>query len=116
VHEDADNDGTLDGGERVTFTNLSDGVVFGKGTAPTMTYSTGLTGPNDINFTRLQGGLPVVVFRRDGSASETGGFYLNTSKSLGIGSTKQTRAGEIIRATGRVIWYNYGSGAWRRGN
>lgn len=116
VHEDQDNDGVMDAGERVTYTNLSDGVIFSKGAAPAITYSTGASGASDVNLTRTQGGLKVIVFRRDGSASENGGFYLNTRKALGSGSPKQVRAAEIIRATGRVIWYSYGSGAWQRGN
>jgi prepilin-type N-terminal cleavage/methylation domain-containing protein len=116
VHEDRDNDGVIDANERVTYTNLADGVVFAKGAAPTITYSTAVTGPATINFTRLQGALPVIIFRRDGSASENGGFYLNTRKAVALGSTGQARAAEIVRATGRVLWYTYGSGVWRRGN
>jgi prepilin-type N-terminal cleavage/methylation domain-containing protein len=116
IHEDANNNGTIDAGERVTYTNLSDGVVFGMGGAPAITYSTGGVGATDINLTKTQGAFPVIVFRRDGSASENGGFYLTTRKAISSGSTKQSRAAEVIRATGRVIWYNYGSGAWTRGN
>ncbi|HXE57788.1 MAG TPA: prepilin-type N-terminal cleavage/methylation domain-containing protein [Gemmatimonadales bacterium] len=116
VHEDADNDATIDPGERVTYTNLEEGVIFARGAAPPITYSTGGVGANTVNFTQTQGGLPVVVFRRDGSASENGGFYLNTIRGLAGGSTSWVRAGEIIRSSGRVIWYSYASGAWTRGN
>lgn len=116
IHEDQNNNGTIDANERVRYTNLSDGVVFGKGGAAAITYSTGGVGANDINLTKMQGAFPVIIFRRDGSSSENGGFYLTTRKAVTSGSTKQSRAAEIIRATGRVIWYNYGSGAWTRGN
>lgn len=116
IHEDANNNGTIDAGERVTYTNLSDGVVFGMGGAAPINYSTGGVGAADINLTKTQGAFPVIIFRRDGSASENGGFYLTTRKAISSGSSKQSRAAEIIRATGRVIWYNYGSGAWTRGN
>lgn len=116
VHEDDDNDNAMDANERVTFTPLQDGVVLAKATAPAVTYSTGGLGAATVNFTLQQGGMPVVVFRRDGSASESGGFYLTTRKAVASGSTRQSRAGEVIRATGRIIWYSYGTGAWRRGN
>ncbi|HSR90805.1 MAG TPA: GspH/FimT family protein [Gemmatimonadales bacterium] len=116
VHEDVDNDGVIDPGERVTYTNLEEGVTFGRGTANPITYSDGNTGSGTFNFVGTQGGIPCVVFRRDGSASENGGFYLNTIKGLVSGRTNAVRAGEIVRSSGRVIWYSYATGAWTRGN
>ena len=116
VHEDVDNDGVIDPGERVTYTNLEEGVTFGRGTANPLTYSDGTTGNGTFNFTGTQTGLPCIVFRRDGSASENGGFYLNTIKGLAAGRTNAARAGEIVRSSGRVIWYTYATGAWTRGN
>jgi hypothetical protein len=100
----------------VTYVNLEEGVTFGRGAAAAITYSNGVSGPATFNFTQTQGGLPVVVFRRDGSASENGGFYLNTIKSLNAGTTGAVRAGEIIRSSGRVIWYSFATGTWTRGN
>ncbi len=116
VHEDTDNDGVIDPGERVTYTNLEEGVTFGRGTAPPITYTSGVAGPLAFNFTQTQGGLPVVTFRRDGTVSESGGFYLNTIKSLAQNNTGSVRAGEMIRSSGRVIWYSYATSAWVRGN
>lgn len=111
VHEDVNNNGIVDNGERVTYTNLDDGVIFGIGTTPAQAI-----GAATFNFTRTQNGLPAVIFRRDGSASENGGFYLNTKRSLVTNDPNQTRAGEIVRSTGRVVWYSYSSGAWKRGD
>lgn len=116
MHEDADNDGVIDPNERVTYTNLEEGVTFGRGTAPAITYTSGVAGPATFNFTQTQGGLPVVTFRRDGTVSESGGFYLNTIKSLAQNNTGSVRAGEMIRSSGRVIWYSYATTAWVRGN
>ena len=116
VHEDLDNDGVIDASERVTHTNLGEGVIFAKGTASTITYSDGTGGGVTFNFTRTCGGLPCIIFRRDGSASENGGFYLNTVKSVAEGRTDHVRAGELIRSSGRVIWYSYATGTWTRGN
>ncbi|MDZ4864960.1 MAG: prepilin-type N-terminal cleavage/methylation domain-containing protein [Gemmatimonadota bacterium] len=116
VHEDANNNGVMDINERITYTNLEDGVTFGRGGAPAITYTDGVSGPLTFNFTRTQGGLPLVVFRRDGTVSESGGFYLNTIKSIAQGTTSSVRAGEMIRSSGRVIWYSYATTSWIRGN
>ncbi|MEO8199750.1 MAG: GspH/FimT family pseudopilin [Gemmatimonadota bacterium] len=111
VHEDTDNDGVMDPNERVTYTPLDSGVIFGRGSTPAFTF-----GPAAFNFIGQQGGLPMLVFRRDGSASENGGFYLNSTKAVATSSQFKARAGEIIRSSGRITWYSYGSGAWVRGN
>ena len=116
IHEDTDDDGVVDAGERVTSTNLDEGVTFGRGTATAITYSDGTTGTGTFNIAGTCNGLPCIVFRRDGSASENGGFYLNTIKSLAANRTNTVRAGEIVRSSGRIIWYTYATGAWTRGN
>jgi prepilin-type N-terminal cleavage/methylation domain-containing protein len=111
VHEDTDNDNVMDAGERVTFTPLDNGVIFGRGPTPAFTF-----GNNTFNFNGTQTGLPMLVFRRDGSASENGGFYLNAVRAVAAGNPSKARAGEIIRSSGRIVWYSYGSFAWVRGN
>lgn len=111
VHEDNNNDGVMDAGERVTYNVIESGVIFGRGTATAFTF-----GNATFNFTRTQAGLPVVVFRRDGSASESGGFYITAARSAAAGNPHGVRAGEIIRGSGRVIWHSYATGAWTRGN
>ncbi len=116
IHEDTNDDGIINNNERVTYINLDEGVTFGRGAAPAITYSNGVAGPLTFNFVQTQAGLPVVIFRRDGTASENGGFYLNTIKSMAAGVTGSVRAGEIIRSSGRIIWYSYATGAWTRGN
>jgi len=111
VHEDLDNDNVMDPGERVTYTPLDNGVVFGIGPAPAFTF-----GGNTFNMLGQQGGLPMLAFRRDGSASENAGFYLNAVRAVAAGNPSKTRAGEVVRSSGRVIWYSYGSFAWVRGD
>lgn len=111
LHEDANNNTVIDGGERVTAMPLEDGVTFGRGTAGAHAIGAGT-----ITFTRSQGGIPAVIFRRDGSASEYGGFYLITRKSRAAGDAIDARACEIVRATGRINWYRYTGSLWERGN
>ncbi len=111
IHEDANNNAAIDAGERVTAMPLEDGVTFGRGMAGAHAIGAGT-----ITFTRSQGGLPAVIFRRDGSASEYGGFYLITRKSTAAGDDIDARVCEIVRATGKVNWYRYTGSMWERGN
>jgi prepilin-type N-terminal cleavage/methylation domain-containing protein len=111
VHEDRNNDNVIDQGERVGFTSLPEGVAFGRGAAAARPMGGGA-----VSFTRIQGTLPVLVFHRDGSASENGLVYLSTISGLSTGRSADTRAIEIARATGRVSWYSFGTGQWKEGN
>jgi prepilin-type N-terminal cleavage/methylation domain-containing protein len=108
MHEDRNNDNVIDAGERVTFTNLPEGVRFGRGSAAPRAI-----GGEIITFTRAQGVLPVLIFRRDGTASENGGVYLSTSAGLSVDRTADVRAIEISRATGRATWFSYATGTWK---
>lgn len=114
VHEDADNDGVVVAGERVRRFPLGEHIVFGRGGAP--------PGPipgsgNEVTFTRRVGGMPAVVFHRNGSASEAGGFYLTSKRAVSSpGYETDARGVEVERGTGRVSWYRYtSSGKWVRG-
>jgi prepilin-type N-terminal cleavage/methylation domain-containing protein len=108
IHEDRNNDNIIDAGERVTFSNLPEGLTFGRGTAAARPMGAGV-----VNFTRAQGILPVLIFRRDGTASEDGGVYISTIAGLSVDRTADVRAVEISRATGRSTWYSYATGVWK---
>jgi prepilin-type N-terminal cleavage/methylation domain-containing protein len=111
IHEDSTNDNIINFNERVTSTPLPEGMTFGRGAAPARAM-----GGNTVTFTRTQGLLPIVVFRRDGTASENGGVYLTTIDGLSVGRTSDVRAVEVARATGRASWYSYATGAWKEGH
>jgi prepilin-type N-terminal cleavage/methylation domain-containing protein len=111
VHEDRNNDNVIDAAERVTFTSLPQGITFDRGTAPARPF-----GPGPIQVTRIQAGLPVLTFHRDGSASEAGGLYITSIAALAAGRNTAVRAVEFARATGRATWFSYGTGAWKRGD
>lgn len=110
VHEDKNNNNVIDLDERVTFTPLPEGVSFGRGAAAPRDM-----GGATVTFTRTQGLLPIVVFRRDGSASENGGLYLSTVAGLATGRTSDVRAVEVSGATGRAVWFSYATGSWKEG-
>lgn len=112
VHFDANNDGTVNGTERVRFWPIDPALVFARGPAPARAFGAG-----PVSFPNGPGGLPTVTFRRSGSASAAGGLYV-TSRQAVAGLAKRqndTRAIEIVRATGRVEWFRYSGAQWRRG-
>ncbi len=112
VHEDANNNGVVDAGERVRVVPLEDYVAFGRGGAPPLA----ILGPGDpVTFNKRVAGRPVVVFHRNGSASEAGGFYLTSRRPAGSERPGDGRAVDIERGTGRVAWYRYAGGTWTRG-
>lgn len=110
IHDDANNNGVIDAGERVRGVSLGDGVVFGRAAAPARPM-----GPGPVTFTKVINGFPALVFHRDGSASEAGGFYLTSVRAATSGAhLEDSRAIELERATGRASWYRYGAPVWRR--
>lgn len=113
IHEDANNNGTVQAGERVRRVALEDGVRFARGPAPVLPQ----VGADDISFADV-GGSPTLVFRRDGSASQAGGLYLTSDRAatLGAAYAKDGCAIEVIRSTGRIVRWKYSSGSWRAGN
>lgn len=112
IHEDEDNDGMLDAGERTRHVPLADAVEFGLGAAPARTAAT----TRAVSFTELQEGLPAVRFHRSGSATQEGAFYLTSERaSGGSGHANDTRSVHVDRATGRTSWYYYEDSEWKLG-
>ena len=108
IHEDRNNNGTIDTGEHVRFVTLGEGMTFGRGPAPAMAIGSG-----PIVIVKTLGGVPALVFHRDGSASEIGGFYITSVRAQrdNIRPT-DARAVTIERATGRASWFRYGDNGW----
>lgn len=111
IHWDSDNDDSEDSGERIRVIGLDDGVTFGRPTA----VAARSFGSAPVNFATVNG-RPAVIFRRNGSASESGGLYLTSVRALRPGANRpdDTRAIEFERATGRADWFRY-RGNWTRG-
>jgi len=107
IHEDANDDNAIQPTERVRSYPLGEGVVFGLGGAPTRTYT-----PAPISFTKTQNGVLEIIFRRDGSASENGGFYITSTVAANAARPKDARAIEVTRSTGRADWYQYTGSTW----
>jgi prepilin-type N-terminal cleavage/methylation domain-containing protein len=110
VHEDNNNNGTVDAGERVRSIPLGEKIVFGRGGAPAAPMGTGT-----VTFTKVVQGYKALVFHRDGSASEAAGFYLTSKRSANYtGYPKDARVITVDRATGRASWSRYNGSTWVR--
>ncbi len=102
IHKDENNDGTVQTSEPQSDIYLEDGVVFG------LQGTDGLTwGTSPVTFD-LVGGVPTLVFHRNGSASAFGAAYVSSKRPL----TEYNRAIEVERATGAVRCYSYRTGSW----
>ncbi len=111
---DLDNDNTVDASERIRVIQLDTHVRFG---LPGGAAALPQLGTSAVTFTRMISGLPSVIFHRNGSASQAGGFYLTSARAAAGVATHQrdTRALELYRATGRPEWWRYNGTTWTRG-
>lgn len=107
THEDRNNNGAIDNGERVRWTTVAENVYFDRGTTPALPM-----GNAAVTFTATSDGMRTVIFRRDGSASEEGGVYLTTRRAVGRGNTRDVRAVVVTRSTGRATPMTAASGSW----
>jgi prepilin-type N-terminal cleavage/methylation domain-containing protein len=113
IVSDDNNNGQLDPGENVRSISLGDRVRYGLGSASPMAW-----GASPISFTVTEGstGLPAVIFYRNGSASESRGVYLASTRALTDPAyVRDVRAIHVERATGRVEWWHYDGSTWLRG-
>jgi prepilin-type N-terminal cleavage/methylation domain-containing protein len=109
MHEDDNNDNAVNNNERVRYYPLGETVVYGTGPAPTRVFT-----PAPVTFTRAQAGMPEIVFRRDGSASENGAIYITSLNAATTGRSKDARSVETVMATGRIEWFKYTGSTWAR--
>lgn len=100
IHEDADNDGSIDTGERVLYSNPDHGFTIGQAGMPAL--------PAPAAGTELT----QVIFRRDGSASASGAMYLRSPGDDPL--CRYCRAVELTRATGRATLHSLATQSWKR--
>lgn len=103
VFEDANDDGVYSVSERRRQYPFDQGVVIAR------------NGAADLPSPSVTVEYPTYTFYRDGSADNAGVIFLTTSKAALSGNLHDSRAIEIIRATGRAFWWNNSSGSWTRG-
>lgn len=103
ILEDVNDNGGAGASERVRTVPLDNNFAFGRESAPDV------PAPEDPTLISAP-----LTFHRDGSADRAGTVYIH-----GPGydpNCKHCRAIAISRATGRVVWYSYATGAWKRAN
>lgn len=108
VHEDTDNDQTVDAGERVRSEPLQEGVVLGTPSWGGVNGS--VSGPVVGTNLRTIAGLPSIVFRRDGSSSSDLELYLSARDGVADG----WRAVVVLPSTGRADAWRASAQTWRR--
>lgn len=108
VAEDANDDATIQASERVFWKSLEDGARF---LTPPVGVAgaagAALVGPN----VKTIGGLPSVVFRRDGAASTDLEVYIGSARRL----DHDFRAVTVVQSTGRTDWSRYAAAGWKTG-
>jgi prepilin-type N-terminal cleavage/methylation domain-containing protein len=111
IHQDDDNDGRIDDGERVRFEPLPTGAVFGRGGAGANHPRLGTAA---VSFTALRDGLPALIFNRSGSTSEEGGVYLTSAVAEAERNRPMvSRAVVVERASGRPVVARYTPAGWK---
>jgi Tfp pilus assembly protein FimT len=105
VHLDSNNDGKIQDGEAVQFSELGGGVTFGRTEAPALNPST-----QRVTFSRKQHGIKGVTFHPNGTASEKGFVYLTNGKKS---QARSNRAIEVSRTPSEVKSWSYGTGEWQ---
>jgi prepilin-type N-terminal cleavage/methylation domain-containing protein len=110
ILEDRNNNGAADATEHMRAVPLGELIVFGRGAAPAMSFGTA-----PVSIVKQIGGRPALVFHRDGSASEVGGFYITSLRALRGGDRPDdARAVRIDRATGRASYFRYRADGWQK--
>lgn len=109
VLEDANDNGTVDAGERVTNVPLDEGTRMA---IPSMGRVGGATAATAVLGTALRtfDGMPSIIFRRDGSASSDVELYITTRTSV-VGDY---RALLLTPSTGTVDQFRYTGSIWKR--
>lgn len=109
IVEDANNNCTIDAGERVTSRPLEDGAKF---SVPSTGYSgavsSSIVGANLCTMASL----PAIQFLRDGAASTDLEIYLTSSR----GTQVDYRLVRVTMATGRTESFRFNGSTWTRLN
>lgn len=109
IVEDANNDKAIQSNERVVWKSLGEGARFQK--APTglhgaISSAVVAATPDSV------GGLPTIIFHRDGSTSSNLEVYVGVTMRRG---GTDWRAVEVLAANGRADWYRGNGSVWRLG-
>jgi prepilin-type N-terminal cleavage/methylation domain-containing protein len=107
--EDANSNGAVDAGERVTYRALEDGDVFAA--PPAGVNGSALTAIVGSQLVTIDG-MKSIIFRRDGASSSDLEVYITSPRA----KHDDFRAVVVTQATGRSDWYKYINDTWKQGS
>jgi len=108
ILEDADNDAVVDAGERIVWKALEDGARF---QAPAQGVSGAASSAILGSNLQTVGGLPSIIFRRNGAASSNLEVYLTSAQN----NPGDFRAVTVERAIARSAWFRHLNNQWKSG-
>lgn len=106
VTEDRNNNAQVDAGERTTWHRLDGRSRFA---APPSPLPGSVATTANLSRPRTIGGLPSVIFRRNGAASSALELYL-----AGSDPSTTVRAVSVVQATGRTEWHRHTGAGWKK--
>lgn len=106
IGEDRNNNALLDTGEPIKWRALEDGAVF---EVPPAGVNGGVGAAVVGSSLQTVGGLPSIVFRRNGATSTDLEVYIGA----GRGNVHDHRAVTVLQSTGRATWYRYAANGWK---
>jgi prepilin-type N-terminal cleavage/methylation domain-containing protein len=108
VVDDKNNNGSADADEKQQWHVLEDGARFAPPPQPIPGNNVGAVAGSNL---RTIGGLPTIVFRRDGAASTDLQVYVTSTRP----DVTDFKALSVSRSTGHVDYYSYVTRQWMRG-
>jgi len=109
IIHDEDGNGVRNGEERATTRYLPREVVFG-----TVAAEAGAHAAPAVSFGADGYGAPVLVFHADGSASESGGIHLRTTRAAHAAWASEVRLLTVAQKDGRLVGMRLHDGVWQR--
>lgn len=106
--DDQNNNAAADGNEKVLVRPLEDGVRF---LAPPAAINGGTVAAVAGGKLTPIAGYPSVIFHRDGATSTDVQVYITSTRP----DATDFKALTVTQSTGRVDYYSYRTGAWKRG-
>ena len=108
IAEDANNDGVIQPSEHIRRQTLYEQTTYA---VPPVGIDGDVGTPIDGPDLGSMGGVPCIVFHRDGAASSNVDVYIKAPAD----PRAAYRAVRVSRATGRTLWFKYTSHGWVQG-
>lgn len=108
VIDDQNNNGAKDPAEKQLVRPLEDGVRF---LAPPAAINGGTVAAVAGSKLQTLGGYPSIIFHRDGATSTDLQIYITSTRP----NATDFKGLTVTQSTGRVDYYSYRSGSWKRG-